>query len=126
MVCNSGLVLSSDGRYCNTPNSNCMYSNDPTCIQCPANCTRCINTTACIQCATGYFTMLDYTCVSVCPTGYFSTAVAQCYLCDPMCKTCTLTSLNCTSCYSNSILFGTTCINSCPDYTYYNPSSLTC
>lgn len=82
------------------------------CLTCINNCNTCTSTTSCLSCKDPALFLINSLCVS----------------CSSVCLTCSVTVNNCTSCNTSStypILFGTTCISSCPS-TYYNDTSINC
>jgi len=105
-------------------------------VQCTLPCKTCSDTvlTECLSCyhdlgisTETYYLTTNKFCYSVCPDGYYEdTITLECELCNSLCKTCEISSTNCTSCVANSTAkflnltasnVGT-CLAACPTFSY--------
>jgi proprotein convertase subtilisin/kexin type 5 len=71
---------------------------------------------------------IDGTCVYDCPSGYYEdSSTMTCLPCVAPCATCE-SATHCNSCIENWFLYGTTCVDECPqDEGYYdNVGTWTC
>eukprot|EP01017_Pseudomicrothorax_dubius_P021906 TRINITY_DN23571_c0_g1_i2.p1 TRINITY_DN23571_c0_g1~~TRINITY_DN23571_c0_g1_i2.p1 ORF type:complete len:246 (+),score=8.28 TRINITY_DN23571_c0_g1_i2:60-740(+) len=104
-----------------------------TCQPCQTPCATCVDSTSkCTSCVNGYnFIVSNNTCQSQCPTGLFLQS-GNCVGCDTsVCKTCTGTPTNCTSCDSSSntpFLLNNKCVpaSQCPTNSFADTSTGTC
>ena len=90
------------------------------CAPCHHSCATCSAGTdlTCITCEPNR-NFTNYTCP--CSDGYYE-STQICYLCDPLCRTCSGIPTNCTSCFSGLPLVGGTCL--C--YSHQYMSGTTC
>ena len=107
-----GTVLYLNDCISQCPNGYYNRTQDNSCQKCDSSCLQCVNQTVsdCTKCDDGLY-------VSGIPFG-------ACLTCDFNCKTCNISSTNCTSCTSPAYLnlIDNTCENSCPDG-YYKDST---
>lgn len=106
------------GYYQNKYDFSCQQCDISICQQCfqePTICTGCISTALNPQ----YFYNTTNQCYTTCPAGTFTSGF-NCSICQAapaLCKTCSLTATNCTSCLNGYFLdqpiYGT-CIATCP------------
>lgn len=103
---------------CTLPCRTCSATNSTSCLTCYTN--TAIDTSV-------YYYSSQATCYTICPAGTYSDSSSglRCLDCNSLCKTCSGSATNCTSCYSNNTfiyLFVNsslgTCRTQCPS-TYY-------
>lgn len=88
------------------------FTSDGQCLQCDSSCATCSSANVCLTCHTDYVKSTD--------TGL-------CLLnCTAECKTCAVSKSNCTSCYSNTILYKNQCLQECPSGTSIDTASNSC
>lgn len=110
--CSTGTYLSAGTCLSTCPAQ--YYGNDSSnmCVSCKLPCATCSSDVICLSCHPSTPFLVNYTCIS----------------CSSPCLTCQGIQTNCTSCNtasSDSILFGSSCIASCPP-SYYNGGSFNC
>ena len=119
-VCPSGYYQNKFDSSCQKCDASCQQ-----CFQEPTICTGCISTSESPQ----YFYATTNLCYSTCPSGTFTSGF-NCQICQAapaLCKTCSATATNCTSCLNNYYLsqpvYGS-CILACPSSGTYAVSDL--
>ena len=119
-VCPSGYYQNKFDSSCQKCDASCQQ-----CFQEPTICTGCISTSESPQ----YFYATTNLCYSTCPSGTFTSGF-NCQICQAapaLCKTCSETATNCTSCLNNYYLsqpvYGS-CILACPSSGTYAVSDL--
>lgn len=99
------------------------YNNANVCTLCISPCTACSNASYCLACIVGYtqFSSLpSNNCIANCSSGQYINSSFACSACNANCNQCYGTSTNCTQCSSTQYLYNSTCVNTCPLYTYLN------
>jgi proprotein convertase subtilisin/kexin type 5 len=89
------------------------------CEKCSSDCFRCQGSpTTCVACKFkgALPNLLGNVCVDVCPADYTEKG-GLCTLCESPCSTCKISPNFCTSCEPNKLLFGPTCVDTCPNGT---------
>lgn len=116
-----------DGQYlsgnCDDPNA----FSGPTCLSCATSCATCDGPDAnqCLTCRPGSVRGEDGTCSTGCPPGQFQSS-GSCAECDTtLCKTCSGSATQCTSCDGNRFLLEGTCVASCRSNNAYQVSGST-
>lgn len=100
------------------------FASNGACTNCGSTCSTCNSLSTCLTCNTGY--LLNGICRNDCPDGYFpNKASLICQQCAVGCTTCIGSSINqCKTCAPNYLLYGTTCVDNCPDGSF--KSGLSC
>ncbi len=112
-----------DGYYKDSTNNECSLC-DVKCTLCEYNNTD--SRVECTGCADSYF-LNGIECVneSDCDEGYFAnTANNTCDSCHSSCTSCINASNNCQSCKPGYLLFGSSCVNPCPNISFLNDTFL--
>lgn len=135
--CPGGTFGNNDTHSCS---SNCptkQYANASTrvCEHCPETCESCSSTSVCLTCVpAAVFSSVttqcywkcspddiffyNNTCKSTCPDGsYLDYTNVNCQACNSLCKTCSFSATNCTSC-ATGFLLNQTCASQCPKNFY--------
>lgn len=117
-----------DGQ-CPQPCHDEHYFDFPTkqCQPCVENCLHCVNADACLACQSGYFLSPKGTCVSSCPDHMITNQLSGTCVdtsCHTSCSTCYGPEANqCMSCHGGLIFHDNSCLENCPQHTYFNGSS---
>ncbi len=71
--------------------------------------------------------MLGTRCVDQCDPGMTVVNGNECYVCNAMCKTCSISSFSyCLSCYGSNYYYNGTCDINCPLGTFRDSLSFSC
>ena len=108
--CFSGYYLYNNNCLLNCPIGYYSRVLGNMCLQCDSSCLTCTasDTSSCTSCASGEFLSSGY-----------------CLPCDPICKTCISTSINCKSCYT-LFYYNNYCHAICPDGYWPRTTDYTC
>ena len=133
-ICNSGYFLQPSSTVCldSCPNGYWSNSGNNNCDACNPACASCNGgSNICTACKSGYFLQpppSNAKCLNFCPTGYWQDTTNHiCAPCDTSCSVCSGgTNTQCSACNSGFFLLSssTTCLNSCPDGSWRNPSNM--
>nr|XP_040569579.1 furin-like [Lepeophtheirus salmonis] len=127
-LCNSGSVLTSDGRcVAKCPQGYFPSIESLKCEPCHRNCKSCIGIkeNECISCLDSFVHAPDGSCRSTCPDGFFLQE-GECRPCHGRCKTCFgQENDNCLSCFKGLLFEGSTCW-ACKSGEYYDDIAAKC
>ncbi|XP_024081815.1 furin-like protease 2 isoform X2 [Cimex lectularius] len=115
-------VAGSEKTMSKVPLSGTSDSNELESSGCHESCATCAGTTqdSCLTCSPDLLYVTDLgLCLQRCPDGYYEdTAGNQCISCQGNCASCPDGPNICSSCDHHLILHNSTCVASCPKYTY--------
>ncbi|ELP86873.1 protein serine/threonine kinase, putative [Entamoeba invadens IP1] len=144
-LCSAGTFSAAKASSCTSCVEN-YYSlkNASTCLLCVSEiCFSCVKTNGyCTNCTSGYGLLSNGKCTQ-CPAGYYSPGVksscskcasltysnagaSSCKKCNVLCKTCSSTTGQCTSCYSGSYVSLGKCVSCLAGYYYNGTACISC
>ena len=90
------------------------WRNGQVCFPCHEDCATCYGgeNSNCLICASRKI-LQNGICVSACDVNYYING-DTCLPCDSNCATCSESAIECSSCFENFVLLGTTCFLTCP------------
>ena len=100
------------------------------CLPCLENCLTCRDPTTCLACQSSFYLVSDTSCVSVCPEHLvedMEEGICWSEVCHESCLTCFGAEPDqCLSCHDNAKLLEHSCVEECPNHTYYDETSASC